>query len=180
MQGASSVLKSWPRWLALVVATSALAACGGGGSTRDEPVLDPVTTEPSLSTGLGQQETFTGDPLDDPSSLLSQRVVFFEFNSSQVTDEGRQVIEAHSNYLVTNPDARVTLEGHADERGTREYNLALGEQRADSVQQIMALIGVEVAQLELVSYGEERPLVEGHDDVSWSQNRRVEFIYRAR
>ena len=91
--------------------------------------------------------------------------------------EYRSVVEAHAQYLTRNASATITLEGHADERGSREYNLALGERRAQSVKQQMMLLGASGSQIRIVSYGEERPAVDGHDDYSWQQNRRVEILY---
>jgi peptidoglycan-associated lipoprotein len=115
--------------------------------------------------------------LDDPQSLLAVRIIYFEYDSSDIKSEDRATIEAHAAYLVANPNTNVTLEGHADERGSREYNLALGERRAQTVKRQMTLLGASPNQISTVSYGEERPAIEGHDDYSWSQNRRVEIIY---
>ena len=115
--------------------------------------------------------------LDDPTSQLSVRIIYFEYDSSSVKEEFRPVIEAHAMYLSQNPGTTVTLEGHADERGSREYNLALGERRAQSIKQQMLLLGASADQIRLVSYGEERPAIDGHDDYSWQQNRRVEILY---
>ncbi len=115
--------------------------------------------------------------LDDPTSLLSVRIIYFEYDSSDVKLEDRTTVEAHAAYLVENPTTIITLEGHADERGSREYNLALGERRAQTVQRQMTLIGVSADQIRTLSYGEERPAIDDHDDYSWSQNRRVEIIY---
>jgi len=115
--------------------------------------------------------------LDDPTSLLSVRIIYFEYDSSDVKSEDRTTVQAHAAYLVENPDTIITLEGHADERGSREYNLALGERRALTVKRQMTLIGASPDQIRTVSYGEERPAIDDHDDYSWSQNRRVEIIY---
>lgn len=115
--------------------------------------------------------------LDDPTSLLSVRIIYFEYDSSDVKSEDRSTVEAHAAYLVANSDTIITLEGHADERGSREYNLALGERRAQTVKRQMTLLGASPGQIRTVSYGEERPAIDNHDDYSWSQNRRVEIIY---
>lgn len=120
---------------------------------------------------------FKGDPLNDPTSLLSKRVVYFEFDSSEIKDDARPVLEAHAAYLAERPKVSITLEGHADERGSREYNLALGERRAKAVQQLMQLKGASSRQLNVVSFGEEHPVALGHGDSDWSQNRRVELVY---
>ncbi len=130
--------------------------------------------------GMDDSAVIEVDALDAGEGLLSQRVVYFAFDKSDITSDARAVIEAHSRYLAANPAARVTLEGHADERGTREYNLALGERRGKSVRQMMTLLGVSSRQLDVVSYGEERPVSMRHDEAAWEQNRRVELIYARR
>ena len=112
--------------------------------------------------------------------MLSNRIVYFAYDADQVDPQDRPVVEAHGRYLADNPNATVTLEGHADERGSREYNVALGERRANSVRELMTLLGANSAQIRVVSYGEERAAVEGHDESAWSRNRRAEIIYRNR
>ncbi len=121
-----------------------------------------------------------GHPLDDPDSILADRIIYFAFDSSDIPGRARTIVEAHAIYLAENPGAQVTLEGHADERGTREYNIALGEKRARAVRQLMAFLGAAGRQLDTVSYGEERPAVEGQDEESWQLNRRVEIVYTSR
>jgi peptidoglycan-associated lipoprotein len=123
---------------------------------------------------------FTGHPLDDPDSLLSQRVVYFDFDDASVSDEYQGVIAAHAAYLAEHPGAQVSLEGHADERGSREYNLALGERRAKAVAQLLMLQGAFPDQSTTVSFGEEQPVALGHDESAWSLNRRVEINYQRR
>lgn len=115
--------------------------------------------------------------LDDPASPLSVRILYFDYDSSEVLPAYREVLEAHANYLVQNPNVTISLEGHADERGSREYNLALGERRAQGAKRHMMVFGPNSSQIRATSYGEERPVVDGHDEEAWSQNRRVEIIY---
>jgi peptidoglycan-associated lipoprotein len=103
--------------------------------------------------------------------------VYFEFDSSTVDSESRRIIEQHVAYLTAHPDIKVNLTGHADERGTREYNLALGDRRGVSVERMLQVLGVPADRMTMISYGEERPLAMGHDETSWRVNRRVEFIY---
>jgi peptidoglycan-associated lipoprotein len=107
-------------------------------------------------------------------------VFYFDFDQSVVRQEGFADLEAHARYLSQNPSASVRLEGHADERGTREYNIALGERRAQSVERLLVVNGASANQIETVSYGEEKPAVLGHDAQSWSQNRRVELKYQSK
>ena len=115
--------------------------------------------------------------LNDPNSPLSQRVLYFELDSSQVSEEDRKIISTHAQFLSANPNVTIVLEGHADERGTREYNVALGEKRAKAVKQLMTLQGVTDQQIQLISFGEERPVAIGHDEAAWRLNRRVEILY---
>jgi peptidoglycan-associated lipoprotein len=131
-----------------------------------------VTTQPLPSSTAWQ-----GHPLDDPHGLLSNRVIYFEFDSANIRPEDRSVVEAHAQYLAGDPATSVVLEGHADERGSREYNIGLGERRADAVRRLLTLLGVSDGQVRTVSYGEERPAVYGNDESAWSQNRRVELNY---
>jgi len=116
-------------------------------------------------------------PLDDPNSILAERTIYFDFDRNEVRDEFRDVIKAHADFLSSNPGARVTVEGHADERGTREYNIGLGDRRAGAVRQLLVLQGASSSQVETVSYGEERPAAMGHDEAAWDQNRRAEIVY---
>ena len=120
------------------------------------------------------------DPFEDPDNLLSKRVVYFDFDSSTVKEDALPIIRAHADYLAANSQVHFTLEGHTDERGTREYNLALGERRADAVRRLLIANGVSPSQVKVVSYGEERPAVLGHDESAWRMNRRAEFVYANR
>lgn len=120
---------------------------------------------------------FRGHPLDDPESLLAKRAVYFPYDSSELSEEQREILNAHARYLGDHPEVQVVLEGHTDERGSREYNLALGERRAKSVLQYLNLRGVNDQQLEAISFGEERPAQLGDDESAWQYNRRVEILY---
>jgi len=115
--------------------------------------------------------------LRDPNSILSKRSIYFEFDSFVVRDEFRPVVEAHAKYLAANKGARLTIQGHADERGSREYNIALGQRRADAVKRMMTLQGAQDSQIETVSFGEEKPRNAGHDEAAWAENRRADLIY---
>ena len=162
-----------------------LLGCSKDQIKEEEPVevtdLNANSTasdEDSAQTyGAEDDSGSTFSQLDDPQSPLSVRIIYFEYDSTQISSDYRSAIEAHSLYLQQNPNTYITLEGHADERGSREYNLALGEGRAKAVKQQMLLLGATSNQIRLVSYGEERPANEGHDDMSWQQNRRVEILY---
>ena len=172
----------------VLIFTAFLFACESTPEKADDAVaVEDQGTELADATesddseaqayGAGDDELSSMSSLDDPTSLLSVRIIYFEYDSSDVKSEDRTTVEAHAAYLVENPGTIITLEGHADERGSREYNLALGERRAQTVQRQMTLIGASPDQIRTVSYGEERPAIDGQDDYSWSQNRRVEIIY---
>lgn len=171
----------------LIAALAILSGCGtmgardtdtGEASIEDRgSVAGTSGAEGAESRGLGSAGDLRGMALDDPDSPLSNRTVYFEFDSSEVTAEDREVVDLHARYLAANPQQRVVLEGHADERGSREYNIGLGDRRAQSVRRLMEFQGVAPDQIRTVSYGEEKPAVEGHDEQAWSRNRRVEIVY---
>jgi peptidoglycan-associated lipoprotein len=115
--------------------------------------------------------------LNDPNNLLSKRVIFFDYNQSSIRAEYMVLINTHAQLAAKFPQLRMRLEGHADERGSREYNVALSEQRAQSVKRIMGAQGARASQIKTIGYGEEVPLVTGHNKNSWEQNRRVEIKY---
>lgn len=113
----------------------------------------------------------------DPLSPLAQRRVLFDYDSAAIRDEFRSMLEAHAEYLKANARVKITLQGHTDERGSPEYNIALGQRRAESVYKALNLLGVMEDQMEAVSFGEVKPLSEAHDEAGWSQNRRTEIAY---
>ena len=115
--------------------------------------------------------------LKDPSSILSKRQVFFDYDKFDIKDEYRPLIEAHAKFLRENPNAKMLIQGNADERGSREYNVALGQRRSDSVKKMLILLGAREAQLESVSLGEEKPACQEHNEQCWAKNRRGEMLY---
>ncbi len=173
--------------LLLIFSVAFLAACEGTtGTTKDDSTVTSSGTGSSSSSGsastsaTGSGSGWAGHPLDDPNSLLAKRTVYFDYDESVILDQDRPILEAHAQYLSQNPSAAVTLEGHTDERGTREYNLALGERRTNSVRQFMSLLGASSQQLRTVSFGEEQPAALGHNEEAWAQNRRVVIVYRSK
>ena len=126
------------------------------------------------------EEAIKGDALNDPASALSNRVVYFEYDSSSVREKDQVTLEAHAQYLAEYSQGSVKLEGHTDQRGSREYNLALGERRAIAIRQILMVQGASMNQFEVVSYGQEQPQSEGDGEANWQNNRRVELIYTGR
>jgi peptidoglycan-associated lipoprotein len=167
----------------LAIAVAMFSGCSSmGKKTGDAAIEDRgVGTADEMTQGVGLGSgTFQGMSIDDPASPLAQRVFYFEFDSSEVRAADRDVLANHAAYLRENPQAVITLEGHGDERGSREYNIGLGERRAQAVRQVLEFQGAGAQQLSTVSYGEEKPAVDGHDETAYSQNRRVELIYPGR
>jgi peptidoglycan-associated lipoprotein len=172
---------------ALYLVVAALAAgCASTDSTKVAPVTDsssgvtPPTQAPtqgSTATPSRPGDNVAGNPLRDPSNILSKRSVYFEYDSNAVKDEYRGLVQAHSRYMGEKRDSKIRIEGNCDERGSREYNLALGQRRAESVKKVMTVLGVNDGRIETVSYGEEKPVAMGHDEQSWSQNRRADIKY---
>ncbi len=167
--------------LALVFAVG-VAACGGGAAIKDAPVDEQSTS--SAETGPADSGSTTGESISEGSTQMAMAGerptvmrVHFEFDSSAIDSESQALIEAHAAYLADNPDVLLGLEGHADERGTREYNLALGERRGQAVRRIMRLLGIDGQRLTATSYGEENPIATGSNESAWRLNRRVEFMY---
>jgi len=160
-----------------------VAACGSQEVKKDVPVADR-TTPPSQPTQptTGQttpttQPAITANPLTDPQNILSKRSVYFDFDSNAVKDEYRGLIQAHAKYMVDKRDAKARVEGNCDERGSREYNLALGQRRAEAVKKVMTVLGVQDGRIETVSFGEEKPADAGHDEAAWAKNRRGDIKY---
>jgi peptidoglycan-associated lipoprotein len=127
--------------------------------------------------GANQGGAWTGNPLDNPNSLLSTRTIYFDFDQSTIRSEFIDVLRAHAAYLNTNRSIGVMIEGHADERGSREYNIALGERRANTIQRFLEAEGVSPSQINTISYGEERAAAFGQDEASWAENRRGVLAY---
>jgi peptidoglycan-associated lipoprotein len=173
---------------ALIIATALLAAAC---ASKDEPKTQAQVEDRSRPVdpskgGQGQQQVqrqdqqspIVGDPLKDPNSPLAKRSVYFDFDSNSVKDEYRNMITAHSRYMTGDKrEARMRIEGNCDERGSREYNLALGQRRAEAVKKVMTVLGVQDGRIETISYGEEKPKAMGHDESSWAQNRRADIKY---
>ena len=171
---------AWRLTLALIIAM-ALAACK---STPEEVPAEPepVDETPQVETQAAPDPRDYTDSrnFDNPESLLSKRVIYFDFDKSTIRPEFRGIVQAHAAYLASSGTARMTLEGHADERGTREYNLGLGERRGNAVSGLMSAQGGRGNQLTVVSYGEERPTCRVSDEECWGMNRRVEIVYTAK
>jgi len=170
-----------------------LSACSSGVKLEDTaqgaaPVESRTGDAGQAGTGAdasgagsrGVQQVTLGDkdPLNDPASPLSRRSIYFDFDSFAIRDEYRGTIDAHARYLTSNQGRRVLIQGNTDERGSREYNLALGQKRAEAVRRALAVLGVSEGQMEAVSLGEERPRATGSDEASWAENRRADLVYQ--
>ncbi len=149
-----------------------------GGEIMSGDPIEPDTTASGFDPGCPPPCEFAREAINDPASLLAQKIVYFDFDQSGVRGEFVDLISAHGRYLATYPEVRVRLEGHADERGSREYNVALGERRALAVRRQLLLEGVSDGQLEALSYGEELPAALGQTEEAWAKNRRVELVYQ--
>jgi len=148
------------------------------GTMNKAPVVDTTKVEDSAtSQGLGDDYKYSIEALRDADSPLSVRTIYFAFDSTELTPESSESLIEHSRFLALNPTAKVVLEGHTDERGTRDYNLALGEGRSKSVHEFLTSQGVNMNQLEVISLGEEQPVAPEHNETAWQLNRRVELIY---
>ena len=169
---------------------AALIAAGCSSTKLDEAPVEtrtPVPADGQAGGGAGSKGApqsgvatvdLTKGGASADAAALAQRVVYFDFDSFVVTDEFRPMLEAHAKALAANRGSRMMVEGHTDERGGREYNLALGQKRADAVVKTLVLLGASDNQLEAVSFGKERPADPGHDEAAWAQNRRVELKNR--
>ena len=170
-------MKNISRILFTALLVAGVAACAKKNVKPPPPVEEapPATTTERMET-TGK---YTRDSLDS-DSCLRQRVVYFDLDQTNIKPEFQAQIACHAAFLRQFPEARVRLEGNADERGSREYNIGLGERRGNAVQSALSAAGASSAQLNVVSYGEERPVCRQHDESCWSQNRRVEIIYPAK
>jgi len=148
----------------------------------DQAVLenpDSSLTDPTVSA-FSDEDLSPTQMLEDPQSPLAERVFYFAYDSAKVSDDSLIALEAHGNFIAAHGNVNVRLEGHADERGSREYNIALGDRRAQTVRRLLLFQGASDQQIEAISYGEEKPAVADHSESAWAKNRRVELIYEVR
>ena len=163
--------------LSVLLATLTLFA---GCKTKPPPVVETPPAQTSDTSGVENADSIAGDTdasMGPTGELLSKRIVYFDFDRAEIRADSQSVVAAHAAYLAKNPNQKVRLEGHADERGSREYNIGLGERRGQTVRRALALQGVAEPQLSTVSYGEERPAAAGSDEQAYAANRRVEIVY---
>ena len=177
--------------LASAVLAALLAACSSTAVKEKPaaPVVDtskpaaqaapaaPAAVADTAATGAASQDSVGVNPLKDPNNILSKRSVYFDFDKDEVKSEYRALVEAHAKYLQANPNAKLMIQGNADSRGSREYNLALGQRRSVAVKKAMNVVGAQDKQIETVSYGEEKASQTCKDDACWSKDRRADIVY---
>ena len=177
------------KWIAVVTLLGLLTACKSAPPVKNDASGDlankseaSAIAQPDDSAGpvsAGEVGTNTDTVVSLPPELANRTIIFFAFDSDAISAEDQALLAAHAQFLGSRPGLRVRLEGHTDERGTREYNIGLSERRAQAVRRVLGLQGVADSRLSTVSYGEERPAVAGEDESAYSKNRRVEIIYVA-
>ena len=155
-----------------------LAACSSTGTDTAAQVEDRSAGAGVATVTAGSTSGSGIAALTDPNNILSKRSVFFDFDSYIIKSEAKPLVEAHARFLVQNQQMKMLIQGNTDERGSREYNLALGQKRAEAVRRALTLVGATDAQIEAVSFGEEKPAASGASEDAYSQNRRVEIRYR--
>jgi peptidoglycan-associated lipoprotein len=165
-------------WFVVLGIVAGLSGCASTPNTSESPDVTAATAAPS--SGKPQSASPAPSGRRQPqatggSESFAKRSVYYEFDMYDVKPEYRALVESHAAYLRQNPGARIVVEGNTDEHGSREYNVALGQRRAESVMKMMRLLGVKDGQIEAVSFGEEKPRAQGHDDASWAENRRSDF-----
>ena len=166
----------------LIVASMGITACASKRPKESAPPPPSEATTGAEANGANGANAGAANGSDEETSgpqagLLAKRTIYFDFDNSEIKGEATDIVAAHAKYLAANPTARVRLEGNTDERGSREYNIGLGERRAQAVRRALLLQGAADGQLSTVSYGEERPASAGHDEQAWAKNRRVEIVY---
>ncbi len=160
-----------------VAALLALGACSSGVKLDDTANAGAGTAGAGAADPRAVTPVTAADPLNDPNSPLAKRSVYFDFDSYTVKPDYQGMLGAHAKYLGANKGRKILIQGNTDERGTSEYNLALGQKRAEAVRRSLASMGVPDAQMEAVSLGKEKPKATGHDEASWAENRRADINY---
>ncbi len=176
------------KMLAIAISSATLLmACSTPMKQNDEikveeraaaPVTAPTPAAPDTRTVSTIDVAPSIDPLNDPKGILAKRSVYFDYDSYIVKDEFKPVVEAHAAYLSKNTNRKVLIQGNTDERGGREYNLALGQKRAEAVRKSLTTLSVSDAQIEAVSYGKEKPKATGSNEAAWAENRRADIVYQ--
>ena len=184
-------LEAYKHGLALILATTLLVGCETTSTADDEPV-EPTSSEQAdgQTSGAGSEEGMTEQQLaeqqaqeqaeKEQAAMREVKTIYFDLDQSTIKSEFRAPLAAHAAYLMANPSAKVVVEGHCDERGGVQYNLALGQRRAKAVRDYLVAMGVDGSRLTTISFGKERPVAFGHDEGAWGQNRRANFVVTAK
>jgi peptidoglycan-associated lipoprotein len=165
--------------LALLVSSAALLAACSSVKLDEKPPVEEKTAKPVAQDTRTVQtvDTKSADLLNDPKGELAKRSVYFDYDSYVVKDEFKPLVAAHGKYLGAHKERKIIIQGNTDERGGSEYNLALGQKRAEALRKSLSLVGVPESQMEAVSLGKEKPKAQGHDEASWAENRRADIVY---
>jgi len=167
--------------LAFIAATAALlSACSSPVKVAETPVVERAPEKVAAPVDTRQVQPVTTasvDPLDDPKGVLANRSIYFDFDKYVVREADTPVVQNHAAYLVKTPSRKILIQGNTDERGGAEYNLALGQKRAEAVRKSMAALGVPEGQMEAVSLGKEKPKAQGSNEAAWAENRRADIVY---
>lgn len=179
----------------MLILTLSVAACSTNVKTRDggaDPAISPgagqngaqvgaisggALDDGHMLEGRSYKVSYEKGAIDDPGNILYNKIIYFDFDSSDIREDYVELVKHHGKYLALHADASIRLEGHTDERGSREYNIALADRRAQAVKKLLLFQGASNDQITIISYGEEKPAVMGHDEESWSLNRRAELVY---
>jgi peptidoglycan-associated lipoprotein len=162
-------------------AAAFLAACSSTPINEKTAGANPTASQPVASTADSRSVNTVSaatDPLNDPKGLLAKRSVYFDYDSYILRNDAKPVTEAHAKYLSTNKGRKIVIQGNTDERGGSEYNLALGQKRAEAVRKTLSVLGVPDSQMEAVSFGKEKPKASGSDESAWAENRRADIAYQ--
>ena len=167
------------QWSLMLAAVLLFSGCSSMMKSDDAASGEGATVSDSGATTSGAAEggAWTGNPLDNPDSPLYTKVIYFDFDQSDIRPESVATLRAHADYLLSNSAMSITVEGHCDERGSREYNIGLGERRASAIKRFLEAEGVSGNQINTISYGEERPADPGHGEAAWAMNRRGVLVY---
>ncbi len=173
-------MKNFKYFSLVVVSALLVSACSTADKKLDAPKEIPTTTPVATAATARTVATVvapTVDPLTDPKGVLAKRSIYFDYDSYIVKDEFKTLLEAHAKYLSLNKSRKILIQGNADERGGREYNLALGQKRAEAVRKSLSLLGAAESQMEAVSLGKEKPKALGSNEAAWAENRRSDIVY---
>jgi peptidoglycan-associated lipoprotein len=164
---------------------SFLAACSSTPTSAPVSEQSAATPTAKLTPEMPQAAPITGEsagsglyPAKGVGGALGERSIYYDFDKYAIKDQYKPIVDAHGGFLLSHSAAKVTLQGNCDERGSREYNLALGQRRADSVRKVMSAMGVKDSQMETVSFGKEKPRNPGHNEAAWAENRRTDIVYQ--